>query len=215
MPSVHYAVPYGAGTLDDTMPGTEPRPEQGGPVMNLEDWRTTRMVQGWLDISDERSGLTIASNCRVFRMQEGTVRCLIQLMSRRIQEPLQCRLRLIPHDGDWRSAQAHQSAESLLMPLAAYTVSDSVSPKDERPSQSFLAVEPASVAVTAVKRAEDGNGLIVRLVEMSGEQATARLTTGFAVREAYACDLMEKDLAPVRLDALAFAPCEIVTLRLV
>jgi hypothetical protein len=213
-PKLHYAVPYGVSTPEDTMPGTDPRPEQGGPVMDLDAWLTTRLVQGWIDISDEKSGLTIAGNCRIFRLQGPLVTCLVQLISRRVQEPLVCRFRFTPHDGDWREALPHRSAESLLMPLVTYTVSDTVSAKNGPPSSSFLSVQPATVAVAAIKRAEDGQGLIVRLVETAGQRTEASLVAGFAVGEVFACDLLENNLAPVRLDSLAFKPFEIVTVRL-
>ena len=214
-PKLTYAVPYGVGDVDDTMPGTDPRPEQGGPVMEIGAWRATRMVQGWLDVSDAQSGLTIASNCRVFRLEGNVVSCLVQLISRRIQQPLVCHFRLTPHDGNWREAQAQQAAENLLMPLAVYTVNDTVSPKSAPGQASLLSVQPANVAVGSMKRAEDGVGVIVRLVETSGQRTVAHVETCLLVSEAYLCDLLENNLRPASLDALPLAPFEIATLRLV
>ena len=164
--SVHYAVPYGVGVLGDTMPGTEPRPEQGGPVMNLADWQTTRIVQGWLDVSDERSGLTIASNCRIFRLEDNVVRCLVQLISRRIQEPLHCRFRLTPHDGDWRIGAGAAGGGGPAHAAAGLHRQRHRQPEGRPPSQPLLpCCQPGGVGI---KRAEDGKGVIVRLVETSG-----------------------------------------------
>jgi alpha-mannosidase len=75
---------------------------------------------------------------------------------------------------------------------------DSAHPGDLPWEQSHLLVEPGTVAVLAVKLAENGKGFIVRLQEMSGRATRATLTIGG-----------ETPLKPV-----ALKPWEIKTLRL-
>jgi hypothetical protein len=41
--------------------------------------------------------------------------------------------------------------------------------------RSFLSVAPQSVSVLALKKAEDGTGIIIRLQEMQGRRTTARV----------------------------------------
>jgi alpha-mannosidase len=59
---------------------------------------------------------------------------------------------------------------------------------------SFCSLQPENVIVQALKRAEDGRGLIVRLREVAGKQAAARvafpLLGDFSAR---ATDLVERD----------------------
>jgi alpha-mannosidase len=60
--------------------------------------------------------------------------------------------------------------------------------------QSFLQVDPANVAVSTIKRADDGDGIIVRLRETTGKDARAALQMNLpsAPTSAYACDLVER-----------------------
>ncbi|MHB0875243.1 MAG: glycoside hydrolase family 38 N-terminal domain-containing protein [Anaerolineae bacterium] len=66
---------------------------------------------------------------------------------------------------------------------------------------SFLSVDSANVMAIALKGAEDGDGLVVRLVETAGRATTARLTLpGMAVREARRCSIVERDREPLAVD---------------
>jgi alpha-mannosidase/mannosylglycerate hydrolase len=55
---------------------------------------------------------------------------------------------------------------------------------------SLLAVEPPALLVTAVKRAEDGSGIVVRLLNPTDASIEARIVPGFPLRTA----------RPLRLD---------------
>jgi alpha-mannosidase len=67
----------------------------------------------------------------------------------------------------------HRRSEELQTP--AEYVMDSAHPGGQPWERSFLAVTPDNIAVLAVKRAEDGEALIIRLQEMQGRQTTARV----------------------------------------
>jgi Alpha-mannosidase len=74
--------------------------------------------------------------------------------------------------------------------------------------------------IDAIKRAEDGNGVIVRLYEAFNTRGTATLTVGFDVAEAFAVDLMEGNPQPVEVRgggdiAFAYRPHEVKTFRLI
>ncbi len=59
---------------------------------------------------------------------------------------------------------------------------------------------PENVMVLAVKRAEDGDGLVVRLFENAGKACTAKLTLpAQPFRRAELCSLVEETRAPLRL----------------
>jgi mannosylglycerate hydrolase len=73
--------------------------------------------------------------------------------------------------------------------------------------RSLLAIEPASIVVTAVKRSEDGTGIVVRLVNPTDAPIESRLRPGFAVR---AVDVLRLDETP--LDAPVAIAEGVVTL---
>lgn len=65
---------------------------------------------------------------------------------------------------------------------------------------SFCRVEPSNVLLTTVKQAEDGQGIIVRLIETDGKATTATLSvTGLNVERAWQANLVEANQAELEL----------------
>ena len=72
------------------------------------------------------------------------------------------------------------------------------------------------VAIDWVKRAEDGNGIIVRAYEYAGKGAKAKITlnSAFGERKCYLCDLLENVIGEADGET-EFKPYEIHTFKLV
>jgi hypothetical protein len=67
---------------------------------------------------------------------------------------------------------------------------------------SLLRVEPASLLVQSVKRAESGEGLVIRLKEVSGKRTTARVAIpSLRFQEAWSCNLVEDPQTKLRVSA--------------
>jgi alpha-mannosidase len=91
------------------------------------------------------------------------------------------RYALLPHEGDWRVAETARRAAELNQPVLA--VPDTFHAGPLPPSSSFLEVDPASIAVTALKLAEDGSAdAIVRCYETAGQPAEATIRLAFLGR---------------------------------
>jgi alpha-mannosidase len=68
-----------------------------------------------------------------------------------------------------------------------------LNPKEKLPnSMSFLRVEPENLIVSAVKQWEDGEGIIIRFYNISGETLTGSVETSFQFSEAWKTDLNEQ-----------------------
>jgi len=98
---------------------------------------------------------------------------------------------LYPHKGDWRKASTVRRGYEFNYPLVAVV---------ERPhagilpeEYSFLRLEPDNLVLTALKRAEDSDDIIIRFYETSGRDANAKIKTAFVVDYAYKTDLIELD----------------------
>jgi len=76
---------------------------------------------------------------------------------------------LASHAGDWRQGKTDWEAQRLNAPLIAFQSASH--PGALGKSFSFLRVDNNHVFVTAVKKAEQTNEVIVRVVEMRGEKA--------------------------------------------
>ena len=77
---------------------------------------------------------------------------------------------LASHSGDWRSGQTDWQAERLNQPLIAFQ--SSRHPGGLGKSFSILRVSDSRVRVLALKKAEDSDEVIVRIVELDGRPAT-------------------------------------------
>ena len=83
----------------------------------------------------------------------------------------------------------------------------------------FVNVLTPNVVLSALKQAEDGNGLIMRVYEAAGASTRATLRCGFRLAGAEETDLIEENPARVTIVGsglwLDLAPFEIRTFRLV
>ncbi len=78
-------------------------------------------------------------------------------------------LRLVPHGGDWRGAQIPRRAWELNSP--PFHVNEYCHAGDLPAQAAFVEADHPAVLVSAIKQAEDGDGLIVRAYETSGRRA--------------------------------------------
>lgn len=76
---------------------------------------------------------------------------------------------LASHDGDWRRAQTDWQAQRLSQPLIAFETMPH--PGKLGKTFSILKVNNSRVRVLALKKAEDSDELIVRIVELDGRSA--------------------------------------------
>jgi len=105
------------------------------------------------------------------------------------------RYALLPHEDTWKHAQTVRHASELCAPPTVVLETSHPGPLPQ--TNSFLAIESGSVALGALKRAEDGDGTIVRLYETDRTATTARV----------------KMAAWGRSVEMTLSPCEVKTLR--
>jgi alpha-mannosidase len=91
------------------------------------------------------------------------------------------RYSLLPHAGDWRMAGTVRTAAELNE--HAISLVETSHDGDLPLRQTFVHVEPDDVVVTALKLAETGDDLVVRLFETSGRARTATLRLPVRGRE--------------------------------
>jgi alpha-mannosidase len=76
---------------------------------------------------------------------------------------------IIPHAGDWESGNAHTLAVQHLRPMRARWNRHGLGRIDAQGS--LLRVESEGFQVSAIKRAEDGDGVIVRVYNTTDEES--------------------------------------------
>ncbi|MDR1937113.1 MAG: glycosyl hydrolase-related protein [Tannerellaceae bacterium] len=107
------------------------------------------------------------------------------------------KLQLVPHGNDWKEINAPRVAEEFIAPpLVAY---QGIHGGTMSKSGSYLSIDAPNVIVSAIKKSETGNDVIIRLVETFGKATAATLQ--FPTVEGLNWQG-------------SFKPCEIKTLRL-
>jgi alpha-mannosidase len=174
----------------------------------------------WMDISDGGYGVSLLNDCKYGHEAHGQLIRLTLLKGSVYPDPEadlgdhDFTYAFYPHAGSWEAAQTLQHALNLNSPLA-WSLGN---PADSQPTQhSFLACTAPNLSLEAVKRAEDGQHIILRLVERHNCHTRATLVFDRPVVEAWSCDLMEKietRLNPVGHELpVVLKSYEILTLR--
>ena len=124
---------------------------------------------------------------------------------------------IYPHAGAATQGGALWQAQSFHSPLRV--IATGAHAGQLSPEHSFINCESGNFLVTALKRAEDGAGLVLRGHEVSGAGGRVRLRFGFPIARAWLSSLMEHTGAQlmVRGGAVEFPapPFAHITLRLV
>jgi alpha-mannosidase len=81
----------------------------------------------------------------------------------------------------------------------------------------LFVVDNPSIILDTIKLAEDGNGLVIRMAEVSGCHSQAELRWKGSFAQVEKCDLLERPVEPCEPDGqklqLAFRPFEVMSLR--
>ena len=85
------------------------------------------------------------------------------------------RYALYPHAGTWKDAETMHRGYEMNYPLTATQVSGHTGALPAE--HSFASVENPNVTLTAMKKAEDADALIFRMVEWAGKETEVKLHT--------------------------------------
>jgi alpha-mannosidase len=187
------------------------------------DWaRFETCAHKWADLSEGNYGAAVLNDCKYgYDIQDNSIR-LTLLKSATNPDPNADQgehsmiYSLLPHQGDWRE-EVIPAAYDLNDPLILRRVngggSSAVSAK------ALVLTSAPNVVIETIKRAEDGNGLIVRMYEDHRNRGQVSVTAGFTLAAAFQCNLLEQNehSLPVQNNQvqLDVRPYQIITLRLV
>ena len=122
---------------------------------------------------------------------------------------------LYPHAGNWRDAQTVRRGYELNYKLIALQSQkhEGTLPGDH----SFVRVEPDNVVLTAVKKSEDDESLVLRFYEWAGRETDVKLQLPAGAQSASETDLMERSMTSLAVhdDSVTVhtKPYEIKTLK--
>jgi alpha-mannosidase len=119
------------------------------------------------------------------------------------------------HDGDWRQAEMYKQAQEFHhLPIAIQAEGSG----DLPPEFSFLEISPNNLILSALKKAEDSDGVILRFFETRGEPTEAKVKVFREIKRVTLVDLLEREEKELPFTGhslvLDVKPFEIVSLKL-
>ena len=162
----------------------------------------------WMDLSEPGFGVALLNDCKYGHSCHDSTMGLTLLRSPSFPDELADRgyheftYALMVHDGDWRAAGVDQAAAVLNTPLWGRPLPGG---GEGQPLGSWAPFTntvsgSARVCVSALKPAESGDAVILRLVETGGGRGQVRIAWRLAVGDVVSVDLLER---PMELPGLA------------
>jgi alpha-mannosidase len=175
----------------------------------------------WMDLSQPDAGLSLLNDCKYGHEAFDGMMALSLLRGPTNPDPQSDQeehvftYALYPHAGTWREGGTILEAGDLNDPVEARVVDEHAG---ELPAEhSFLGVDSPSVTLEAVKEAEDGGALIVRLVERHGATGPVEVAFDRPAKWVRSCNLLEREDEPLAEECagvtLEMHPYEIRTLK--
>jgi alpha-mannosidase len=179
-------------------------------------------AQSWADLSGASHGFSLLNDCKYGYDVKGNVLRLSLLRSPEWPDPHadeghhEFTYSLYAHAGSWRDALTVRQAYELNYQLTATQAEQHQGPLPAR--HAFLLIEQNNVFVTAVKKAEDDDALILRFYEWAGKSADVKILLPTGAQSAWETNLMEKvsGTIPLHDDSVTVPtkPYEIKTVKI-
>lgn len=195
---------------------------QYGNVKRANNWNTSwemakfeTVAHRWVDLSERGYGVSLLNDCKYGHdVKENRMR--ITLLKTAANPDYKQDIgehtftySLLPHKGDFVEGETVKEAYALNQPFK--TAEGAVRSTD----RCFISFNTDQVELDAVKRSEDGKGIVVRFHEYTGSRQKVTVLPGFAYDSWCECSLMEKPLEEQKASGevkLELTPYEIKTL---
>jgi alpha-mannosidase len=195
------------------------------PTTRNNSWEAAKFevpALRWVDLGDAAHGLSLLNDSKYGYDAKGNVLRLSLLRSptspdaEADQGEQRFAYALYPHAGGWKQAETVRRGYAFNDALQAEQVA--AHPGSSAKGRSFIGLVQRNLVLSAVKKTEDGDGLLLRFYEGAGEAGTATLMLPRGVASATLTDLMERPLGAalaVKGDAVEvpYTPYAIVTVR--
>ncbi len=122
-----------------------------------------------------------------------------------------------PHAEDWRYDTVQQAIAFNVPPVAVYNAeaNDGIIDGEKK----FILDLEDNVALDCIKKAQDGRGYIIRVVEGEQRRGLRSIKLGFDVEKVYECNMIEEDKEEIPVSDNAFEfmlkPFEVKTFRVI
>jgi alpha-mannosidase len=194
---------------------------QFGNVKRPTHWNTSwdearfeTVGHQWADLSERDFGVSLLNDCKYgYDIKDNVIR--LSLIKSAMEPDYLAdqgehvfTYALLPHSGDWVQGETVQEAWDLNAPMTA------VCGESPQKALSMFRLGATNIMISAVKKAEDADAVIVRLHEFTGARTKVTMGSDLAVNSWQECNLMETPQAMAVVGAeieVTFRPYEIKT----
>ena len=182
-PFATYEIPY--GTIER-------------PTTRNNSWEKAQFevpAQRWADLGDSLHGFSLINESKFGYDAQGHLLRLSLLRSPTWPDPDADRghhhfhYAMYPHSGTWKDALTVRRGWEYNYPLTAVLATAHTGALPA--SHSFASVTPENLVLTAMKKAEDSNGLIFRAYEWAGKSSVAKFHVPAGATSATVTNMME------------------------
>ncbi|MBQ0125107.1 MAG: alpha-mannosidase [Clostridiales bacterium] len=175
----------------------------------------------YADMSENGYGVSLINDCKYGYSAEGSTLSLTLLKSATYPDKTadKCNHKftyvLYPHADDFTKSGTVENAYIINNPLYCTPISrqDGILPD----RMSFAKIDGNGTFIDTIKKAENGDGYIVRIYDAVNSRGPRTLTFGVPVKEAYVCDMLENELESAKVEgrniSVNIKPFEIITLK--
>lgn len=175
----------------------------------------------WADLSEGAYGVSMLNDCKYGHdIKDGVMR-LTLIKAGTYPNPEadlgehEFTYSIYPHKATWREADTVTMAYNLNAPM--YAVLEDAHSGELGDRYSLLSVNSDNCIIEAVKKAEDDEGIIIRLYEYKNMRKTVEMSFGREAESCRECDLMEQSIgrADIQGNGISFEllPYEIKTFK--
>ena len=149
----------------------------------------------WTDLSEGGWGVSLLNDCKYGYDLTGNVMRITLMRGPVCPDPKgdigvnTFTYALYPHAGTWRDANTVQEAFRLNLPLEGYYAAHGDGADGEK---AFIRVSAENVILDAVKKAQDGDGVILRVYEAEGRRGDVTVTLPCPAANVAENNLMEE-----------------------
>ena len=174
---------------------------------DYDEMRFEACAHKWADLSQSDFGVSLLNDCKYgYDILDGKMRITL------LRSPLEpdhkadrgehaFTYSLYPHKGSWAVGGTVRAGFELNVPLQ---VCDAAPKAAQVACDSFVRISNANVVLDSVKKAEDGDGYILRLYEACGGGGKVTVRTAVPVKQVIACNLMEDNETEIPVESGGF-----------
>ena len=226
---IRNGVPFGTVSGAEIMPNAGPHWED---EVAPDIWKKWRQIQDWVFAGTTEWGFTLSADHQLIEVDPTYVRSDMlrgtrftpmttvlsdgkqALDARPAAGTYTFRYSLTSGKGDWAVTKSWRAGMAFSAPLIAVTSANPNSQKPLPAQQSFLSLNADNLVVSALKKADGDDSIVLRAFEIRGEHSAASVRFLGKERSFQPANLLEENVSDKEQKTFSVAPFEIATIKI-